>query len=63
MADGILDISEEGFGFMKYLENNYKNSPYDIYVPIKLIRNSYLRSGDSITCFIRPPKRNERSLW
>lgn len=61
ISEGVLSISpEDGFGFIKYLENSYRNSSYDIYVPSKTIRSFFLRTGDYITCFIKPPRKNER---
>lgn len=57
---GILEIADDGFGFLRSVENDYKNSPDDIYVSQNMIRNFCLRTGDKITCFLRIPKMNER---
>lgn len=60
VSEGVLDINDDGYGFLRYVENNYKTSSDDCYVSHGLIRSLALRSGDKITCFIRPPKGNEK---
>ena len=59
-CDGILEIVDDGFAFVRYIENNYRQSPYDIYVSQNQIRRFGLRTGDSITGYVREPKRGER---
>ncbi len=60
VSEGILDVNDDGYGFLRYVENNYRTSSDDCYVSHGLIRSLALRSGDKITCFVRPPKGNEK---
>lgn len=49
---GILEIIQENYGFLRYIENNCVNSAYDIYVSPTFVHKYGLRNGDIITCFI-----------
>ncbi len=60
IADGVLEILPDGFGFLRGPEYNYLPGPDDIYVSPSQIRRFRLRTGDSITGSIRPPKDSER---
>ena len=55
-----LDIHEDGFGFLRAPEHNYLPCPYDIYVSPSQIRRFNLRTGDTVSGRVRPPKENER---
>jgi len=57
---GCLDIHEDGFGFLRAPEHNYLPCPYDIYVSPSQIRRFNLRTGDTVSGRVRPPKENER---
>ena len=48
MADGILEIMNDGFGFLRFSEINYRSTKFDIFVPGQKIRKWNLKSGDSI---------------
>jgi transcription termination factor Rho len=57
---GVLEILPDGFGFLRAPESNYLPGPDDIYVSPSQIRRFNLRTGDTVTGQIRPPKENER---
>lgn len=59
-GSGVLEILQEGFGFLRSPDYSYLPSPDDIYVSPSQIRKFGLRTGDLITGQIRPPKENER---
>jgi transcription termination factor Rho len=59
-CEGILEISDDNYGFLRYVENNYAHSSYDIYVSQHQIRKLGLRSGDLITGYVKDPKRGEK---
>ena len=57
---GVLEVLPEGFGFLRSPNYNYLPSPDDIYVSPSQIRKFSLRTGDTVTGQIRPPKENEK---
>jgi transcription termination factor Rho len=57
---GVLEILPDGFGFLRAPDYNYLPGPDDIYVSPSQIRRFVLRTGDTITGQIRPPKEGER---
>ncbi len=59
-GDGVLDILQDGFGFLRAPESNYLPGPDDIYVSPSQIRKFGLRNGDSVEGEMRQPKDNER---
>nr|CAA6827919.1 MAG: Transcription termination factor Rho [uncultured Thiotrichaceae bacterium] len=59
-GDGVLEILQDGFGFLRSQSSNYVAGADDIYVSPSQIRRFGLRTGDSISGKIRPPKDNER---
>ncbi len=59
-GEGVLEILPDGFGFLRSQSYNYLPGPDDIYVSPSQIRRFNLRTGDSISGQIRPPKDNER---
>jgi len=59
-GDGVLDILPDGFGFLRSPSYNYLPGADDIYVSPSQIRRFSLRTGDTITGEIRPPKEGER---
>lgn len=59
-GEGVLEILSEGYGFLRSAGSDYMESPDDIYVSPQLIRRFNLRTGDSISGKIRPPKEGER---
>ncbi len=59
-GDGVLEILQDGFGFLRSAEGSYLAGPDDIYVSPSQIRRFNLRTGDTISGKIRPPKDSER---
>ena len=59
-GDGVLEILQDGFGFLRSADGSYLAGPDDIYVSPSQIRRFNLRTGDSISGLIRPPKEGER---
>ena len=59
-GDGVLEILQDGFGFLRSAEGSYLAGPDDIYVSPSQIRRFNLRTGDTISGKIRPPKDGER---
>ena len=57
---GILEILQDGFGFLRSADSSYLAGPDDIYVSPSQIRRFNLRTGDTISGKIRPPKDQER---
>jgi len=58
-AEGVLEILPEGFGFLRSPDYNYLPGPDDIYVSPSQIRKFDLRTGDTISGQVRPPKEGE----
>lgn len=59
-GDGVLEILQDGFGFLRCADSSYLAGPDDIYVSPSQIRRFTLRTGDTISGKIRPPKDSER---
>jgi len=59
-GDGVLEILQDGFGFLRSAQGSYLAGPDDIYVSPSQIRRFSLRTGDTISGKIRPPKDGER---
>lgn len=59
-GDGVIEILDDGFGFLRSPDGSYLAGPDDIYVSPSQIRRFGLRTGDTISGKIRPPKDNER---
>ena len=59
-GDGVIDILQDGFGFLRAPESNYLPGPDDIYVSPSQIRKFGLRNGDTVEGEIRQPKESER---
>ncbi len=59
-AQGVLDILEDGFGFLRSPKYNYLPGPDDIYVGHSQIKRFNLRTGDTISGHIRPPRGDEK---
>ncbi len=59
-GDGVLEILQDGFGFLRSADGSYLAGPDDIYVSPSQIRRFNLRTGDCISGTIRPPKEGER---
>lgn len=59
-ASGVLEILQDGFGFLRSADSSYLAGPDDIYVSPSQIRRFALRTGDTVFGKIRPPKEGER---
>ncbi|MGO1693542.1 MAG: transcription termination factor Rho [Marinobacter sp.] len=59
-GDGVLEILQDGFGFLRSADASYLAGPDDIYVSPSQIRRFNLRTGDTVAGKIRPPKDGER---
>ena len=59
-GDGVLEILQDGFGFLRSADSSYLAGPDDIYVSPSQIRRFNLRTGDTVEGKIRPPKDGER---
>src|SRR6056300_2004942 len=59
-GDGVLEILQDGFGFLRSADSSYLAGPDDIYVSPSQIRRFNLRTGDTVSGKIRPPKDSER---
>lgn len=59
-GSGVLEILQDGFGFLRSPDYNYLPSPDDIYVSPSQIRKFGLRTGDIVSGQVRPPKEGER---
>ncbi|GMQ83355.1 MAG: transcription termination factor Rho [Gammaproteobacteria bacterium] len=59
-GDGVLEILQDGFGFLRSANSSYLAGPDDIYVSPSQIRRFGLRTGDTVSGKIRPPKEGER---
>ncbi len=59
-GDGVLEILQDGFGFLRSADSSYLAGPDDIYVSPSQIRRFGLRTGDTVSGKIRPPKDGER---
>lgn len=59
-TEGVLEILNEGYGFLRNPEHNYLAGPDDIYIPPYLIKRFELKTGDTITGQVRKPRDNEK---
>ncbi len=59
-GSGVLEILPDGFGFLRAVDYNYLPSPDDIYISPSQIRRFNLRTGDTVSGEVRPPKEGEK---
>ena len=59
-ATGVLEIMPDGYGFLRSSDYNYLNSPDDIYVSQQQIKANALKTGDTVTGDIRPPREGDK---
>ncbi|MCD6055299.1 MAG: rho [Gammaproteobacteria bacterium] len=59
-GEGVLEILQDGFGFLRSADSSYLAGPDDIYISPSQIRRFNLRTGDTVSCEIRSPKEGER---
>lgn len=60
LGEGVVEILQDGFGFLRSADSSYLAGPDDIYVSPSQIRRFNLRTGDTVSGLIRPPKDSER---
>jgi transcription termination factor Rho len=60
ITEGVLEVIQDGYGFLRSADYNYLNSPDDIYVSQSQIKLFGLKTGDTIRGAIRPPKEGEK---
>ena len=61
-AEGVIDLSQPGIGYLRWPRFNFRPLPQDVYVPSQMERQFFLRNGHSLTARIRPPGGRERFL-
>ena len=59
-GNGVLEILQDGYGFLRSSDYNYLSSPDDIYVNPQQIKRYSLKTGDVVECTVRPPHDNEK---
>ena len=59
-STGVLELMPDGYGFLRSSDYNYLNSPDDIYISQQQIKNNGLKSGDTVTGEIRPPREGDK---
>ena len=59
-AEGVLEMMQDGFGFLRSSDYNYLSSPDDIYVSHSQVRLFGLKTGDTVRGTVRPPKKGEK---
>ena len=59
-GNGVLEILQDGYGFLRSSDYNYLSSPDDIYVSPQQIKRYGLKTGDVVDCTVRPPHDNEK---
>ncbi len=59
-AEGVIEVHSEGYGFLRFQEYAYLTSPEDIYVSPSQVNKFDLRTGDTVSGSVRPPKTGEK---
>jgi transcription termination factor Rho len=59
-TQGVLEVVQDGFGFLRSSDYNYMASPDDVYLAPHHVRSHGLKTGDTVLCSIRPPKEGEK---
>ena len=59
-ANGVLEILQDGYGFLRSSDYNYLSSPDDVYISPQQIKRYGLKTGDVVECTVRPPMDNEK---
>jgi transcription termination factor Rho len=60
VGNGVLEVLQDGYGFLRSSDYNYLSSPDDIYVSSAQIKQYSLKTGDVVDCTVRPPFENEK---
>jgi transcription termination factor Rho len=61
-ADGVIEMSGQGSGFLRWPRYNFRSLPQDVYVPGQVERQYFLRNGNRLTVRIRPPRDREKFM-
>ncbi|MHA3773576.1 transcription termination factor Rho [Verrucomicrobiota bacterium sgz303538] len=61
-ADGVLELSQQGSGLLRWPRFNFRSLPQDVFVPVQIERQFFLRNGNQLTCKVRLPRDRERFL-
>ncbi len=59
-AEGVLEVQTAGFGFLRSADYNYLNSPDDVYITSRQIKQFSLQTGDTVVATVRPPRTGEK---
>ena len=59
-GNGVLELLQDGYGFLRSSDYNYLSSPDDIYVSPQQVKKYGLKTGDVVECTVRPPHENEK---
>ncbi len=59
-AEGVIEVHSEGYGFLRFQEYAYLTSPEDIYVSPSQVNKFDMRTGDTVSGSVRPPKTGEK---
>jgi len=60
VANGVLEVMPDGYGFLRSSDYNYLSSPDDVYVSTPQIKKYGLKTGDVVQCHVRPPRDGEK---
>ncbi len=60
LAEGVLEVMNEGYGFLRSSDFNYLTSPDDVYVSSQTIKHYGLKNGDVVEGLVRPPRESEK---
>ncbi len=59
-VEGVLEVQQEGYGILRSADYNYLNSPDDVYVTPKQMKEFSIQNGDTVVAGIRPPRKGEK---
>ncbi len=59
-VEGLLELSPDGYGFLRSSDYNYLNSPDDVYVSAMMVHQTGLKTGDTVRGMVRPPRENDK---
>ncbi len=62
LADGVVEMSPQGTGFLRWPRYNFRSLPQDVYVPVQIERQHFLRNGNRLTARIRSPRDREKFI-
>lgn len=62
-VEGVLELSPDGFGFLRSSDYNYLASPDDVYVSVQLVNSLGLKSGDTVRGTVRPPRDGDKYFF